>query len=144
MGISSFQPKLISFSGVLRKSLLRENRLVFPIGIPYTPHRAYKKSGFLWKLSASSFHHRAQRLSSQFLRCVFGPESGWQIGSDLKANRPTKWNQKPGGKAKAKLQTESFYYGSAYVATHSGANCGTSALDFDVRFKPWFDGPSGL
>ena len=73
-----------------------------------TPLGEYKKSGFSWRLSVSSFHHPFLRLSSQFLRCVFGPENGWQIGSDCKANRPMESNWKPDGKASSKLQTEAF------------------------------------
>ena len=37
----------------------------------YTLSRNCKKSGFSWRLSASSFHDPFLRLSSQFLRCVF-------------------------------------------------------------------------
>ena len=73
-----------------------------------TPLGEYKKSGFSWRLSVSSFHHPFLRLSSQFLRCFFGPGNGWQIGSDCKANRRMESNWKPDRKASSKLQTEAF------------------------------------
>ena len=74
----------------------------------YAPQPEYKKSGFSWRLSVSSFHNLFLRLSSQFLRYVFGPENGWQIGSYCKANRLMESNWKPDGKASSKLQTEAF------------------------------------